>query len=119
MNFRRKSGTALLQRGSAPVDVGSPSSAVEAGVDEARAVEAGVVEPRSVEGEVQPSGVFTKILINHLEKLHSTDDLTELLRRTGDNRSLDEFKEAAGSTSIDQFARLRTEANSLFGPDVP
>jgi hypothetical protein len=114
MNFRRKSGTALLQRESAPVDVGSPSPAAEAG-----AVEAGAAEAGAVEGDVQPSGVFTKILINHLETLHSTDDLTELLRRTGDNRSLDEFKEAAGSTSIDQFARLRTEANSLFGPDVP
>lgn len=66
-------------------------------------------------GLVQPSGVFTKILINDLEKCHSTDALRELLRRTGDIRSLEEFKQSVGSTSIEQFVRLRHEANLLFG----
>jgi hypothetical protein len=64
---------------------------------------------------VQPSGVFTKMLISDLEKWHSVDTLTDLLRRTGDARSLEEFKRSAGSTSIEQFVRLRNEANSLFG----
>jgi hypothetical protein len=65
---------------------------------------------------VQPSGVFTTILLRSLEERLSVEQLEDLLRRAGETRSLAEFKETAASTSIEQFTRLRHEANLIIGP---
>jgi hypothetical protein len=64
---------------------------------------------------VQPSGVFTMILLRSLEERLTPDELQELLRRAGVTRSVAEFKETAASASIDQFTRLRHEADSVLG----
>jgi hypothetical protein len=64
---------------------------------------------------VQPSGVFTMILLRSLEERLPVDQVEDLLRRAGETRSLAEFKEAAASTSIEQFTRLRHEADLVFG----
>jgi hypothetical protein len=65
---------------------------------------------------VQPSGVFTMILLRSLEERLSTDELQELLQRAGETCTVAEFKETATSASIDQFTRLRHEANLVLGP---
>jgi hypothetical protein len=64
---------------------------------------------------VQPSGVFTMILLRSLEERLSVDELQELLRRAGETCTVAEFKEMAASASIDQFTRLRREANLIHG----
>jgi hypothetical protein len=64
---------------------------------------------------VQPAGVFTMILVRTLEEKLSPDEFGDLLRRAGENRSVAEFKETAASASIDQFTRLRREANAVLG----
>jgi hypothetical protein len=64
---------------------------------------------------VQPSGVFTTILLRSLEERLSVEQLEDLLRRAGETRSLAEFKETAASTSIEQFSRLRHEADLVLG----
>jgi hypothetical protein len=112
VNVRRRAGTALLPGRAAGVLSWEESESIVRGDPPVRLSDSGA---KSGPGPVQPSGVFTKILLNDLEKCHSTDALTELLRRTGDNRSLEEFKESAGATSIEQFVRLRHEADLLFG----
>jgi hypothetical protein len=65
---------------------------------------------------VQPAGVFTMILLRSLEERLSVDEIDELLQRAGETRTLAEFKETAASTSIEQFTRLRHEANLTIGP---
>lgn len=67
----------------------------------------------------QPAGVFTMILVRTLEEKLSADEFGELLRRAGENRSVAEFKETAASASIDQFTRLRHEADSVLGLGPP
>jgi hypothetical protein len=64
---------------------------------------------------VQPSGVFTMILLRSLEERLPVEQVEDLLRRAGETRSLAEFKETAASTSIEQFTRLRHEADLVFG----
>jgi hypothetical protein len=64
---------------------------------------------------VQPSGVFTVILLRRLEERLTVDQLQDLLRRAGETRTVAEFKETAASTSIEQFSRLRHEADRVLG----
>jgi hypothetical protein len=64
---------------------------------------------------VQPSGVFTMILLRSLEERLTVDQLEELLRRAGETRGLAAFKETAAATSIEQFSRLRHEADRVLG----
>ena len=106
MNLRRKGRTALLTQDD--VETATEPATVPS------------ITPRpaaAAEGAppVQPSGVFTMILVSTLEERLSVDEFGELLRRAGENRSVAEFKQTAASTSIDQFTRLRHEANSVLG----
>jgi hypothetical protein len=64
---------------------------------------------------VQPSGVFTMILLRSLEERLSVDELQQLLQRAGVTGTVAEFKEVAASSSIDQFTRLRHEADRVLG----
>ena len=48
---------------------------------------------------VQPSGVFTMILLRSLEERLSPDELQELLQRAGETCTVAEFKETATSAS--------------------
>lgn len=105
MNLRRKGRTTLLNR----VDV-TQETASDAVADTAprqTAPQGGVA--------VQPSGVFTMILLRSLEERLPVEQVEDLLRRAGETRSLAEFKETAASTSIEQFTRLRHEADLVFG----
>ena len=102
MNLRRKGRTALLtrteeQQESPPEEQPRQST------------------PRAGES-VHPAGVFTMILLRSLEERLSADELQELLQRAGETRTLAEFKETAASTSLEQFTRLRHEANLTVGP---
>jgi hypothetical protein len=101
VNLRRKGRTALLNRDVEPGPVPSITPRPAATAEEAP--------------PVQPSGVFTMILVRTLEEKLSPDEFGELLRRAGENRSVAEFKQTAASASIDQFTRLRHEANSVLG----
>jgi hypothetical protein len=56
------------------------------------------------------------ILLRSLEERLSVDEIDALLQRAGETRTLAEFKETAASTSIEQFTRLRHEANLTIGP---
>jgi hypothetical protein len=105
VNLRRKGRTALLNR-----DDDAPETASNAVPDTAprqTAPQAGV--------PVQPSGVFTMILLRSLEERLSVEQLQDLLRRAGETCTVAEFKETAASTSIEQFARLRHEADLVLG----
>lgn len=106
MNLRRKGRTTLLNR----VDVTQETAPDDAPdtVPRQTAPQGGV--------PVQPSGVFTMILLRSLEERLSVDQVEDLLRRAGETRSLAEFKAAAASTSIEQFTRLRHEADLVLGP---
>jgi hypothetical protein len=101
VNLRRKGRTALLTRFHEEQEIAPDTeprhSAAHAGAP------------------VQPSGVFTEILLRSLEEQLSDEELEELLRRAGETRSLAEFRATAASTSIDQFTRLRHEANLVLG----
>jgi hypothetical protein len=101
VNLRRKGRTALLTR---------TEEAPESAQDTA---------PRQTVPQVgvavQPSGVFTMILLRSLEERLSGDELQELLQRAGETCTVAEFKETAASASIDQFTRLRHEANLVLG----
>ena len=114
MNLRRKGRTALLNRddvepgtkpGTEPATE-PPTPPASATADAADAADA---------PPVQPSGVFTMMLVRSLEEKLSADEFADLLRRAGENRSPAEFKATAASASIDQFTRLRHEANSVLG----
>jgi hypothetical protein len=108
VNLRRKGRTALLTR----VDE-APETVPETMQD--------TVPRRAVPqagAAVQPSGVFTMILLRSLEERLSVDELQELLQRAGETRTVAEFKETAASASIDQFTRLRHEANLVLGPGL-
>jgi len=65
---------------------------------------------------VHPAGVFTMILLRSLEEQLTVDELQALLERAGETRTVAEFKESAASTTIEQFSRLRHEANLTVGP---
>ena len=107
MNLRRKGRTALLTR----VEE-APEAVPEPALDTVRrsaAPNTGVA--------VQPSGVFTVILLRSLEERLTVDELQELLQRAGETGTVAEFKETAASASIDQFTRLRHEASLVLGPD--
>jgi diguanylate cyclase (GGDEF)-like protein len=54
----------------------------------------------------QISGLYTMPLIYRLEENLSADDLSELLARAGETRSLEDLKDMASWTSFDQFKRL-------------
>jgi len=105
VNLRRKGRTTLLNR----VDV----------TQETASDAVGDTAPRQTPPQggvaVQPSGVFAMILLRSLEERLPVDQLEELLRRAGETRSLAEFKETAASTSIEQFTRLRHEADLVLG----
>ena len=106
MNLRRKGRTALLTR----VEE-APEAVPEPALDTVRrsaAPNTGVA--------VQPSGVFTVILLRSLEERLTADELQELLQRAGETGTVAEFKETAESASIEQFTRLRHEANLVLGP---
>jgi hypothetical protein len=105
VNLRRKGRTALLNR----IDQTLPSEleTMQDTVPRQSAPQIGVA--------VQPSGVFTTILLRTLEERLSDDELQALLHRAGETRTVAEFKETAASTSIDQFTRLRHEANLVLG----
>jgi hypothetical protein len=109
VNLRRKGRTALLNRVEEP-----QQTAADTAVD----TDAGT-EPRPATantGEsVQPSGVFTMILLRSLEERLSVDQLQDLLQRAGETCTVAEFKETAASTSIEQFTRLRREADLVLG----
>ncbi len=106
MNLRRKGRTTLLNRVAAPQE--TESDAVPDTAPRQTAPQAGAAGPRS--------GVFTMILLRSLEERLSVDQLEDLLRRAGETRTLAEFKETAASTSIEQFTRLRHEADLVLGP---
>lgn len=104
VNLRRKGRTALLtrteeQQETAPEEAPRPTTP-QAG------------EP------VQPAGVFTMILLRSLEERLTVDELQALLQRAGETCTVAEFKETAASTSIEQFSRLRHEANLTVGPTL-
>jgi hypothetical protein len=61
------------------------------------------------------AGVFTMILLRSLEERLSVDELQQLLQRAGVTGTVAEFKEVAASSSIDQFTRLRHEADRVLG----
>jgi hypothetical protein len=105
VNLRRKGRTTLLNRPDVAQE--TTTDAVEETAPPQTAPQGGVA--------VQPSGVFTMILLRSLEERLSVDQLEELLRRAGETRSLAEFKETAASTSIEQFSRLRHEADRVLG----
>jgi hypothetical protein len=109
VNLRRKGRTALLTRAEEAPDV-APEAASETTLDSVPRRAA----PRTGVA-VQPSGVFTMILLRSLEERLSTDELQELLQRAGETCTVAEFKETATSASIDQFTRLRHEANLVLG----
>ena len=106
MNLRRKGRTTLLNR----VDVTQETAPDDAPDTVPRQTAPQVGVP------VQPSGVFTMILLRSLEERLTVDQLEELLRRAGETRGLAAFKETAASTSIEQFTRLRHEADLVLGP---
>jgi hypothetical protein len=106
VNLRRKGRTALLTRLEEAPET-APESMHDS-VPRRTAPRAGVA--------VQPSGVFTMILLRSLEERLSADELQELLVRAGETCTVAEFKETATSASIDQFTRLRHEANLVLGP---
>ena len=104
MNLRRKGRTTLLNR--IELTEETASETVPDTAPRQTAPQAGV--------PVQPSGVFTMILLRSLVERLAVDQLEELLRRAGETRSLAEFKETAASTSIEQFTRLRREADLVL-----
>jgi hypothetical protein len=104
VNLRRKGRTALLNRTEEQQET-VPEEAPRATTPQAG-------EP------VQPAGVFTMILLRSLEERLTVDELQELLYRAGETRTVAEFKETAASTSIEQFTRLRHEANLTVGPTL-
>ena len=110
VNLRRKGRTTLLNRVDAPQETASQETASNTVPDTA---------PRRTSPQggvaVQPSGVFTMILLRSLEERLTVDQLEELLRRAGETRGLAAFKETAASTSIEQFTRLRHEADLVPG----
>jgi hypothetical protein len=71
--------------------------------------------PKTSTTTTDASVVFTKVLIRSLEEKLRPDAFEEILRRTGETRSVEEFKETAEGTSIDQFRRLLQEANLFMG----
>ena len=105
VNLRRKGRTTLLNR--VELTEESASETVPDTAPRQTAPQAGV--------PVQPSGVFTMILLRSLEERLSVDQVEELLRRAGETRSLAEFKETAATASIEQFTRLRHEADQVLG----
>ena len=104
VNLRRKGRTTLLNR--VELTQETDSDPVPDTAPRQTAPQVGV--------PVQPSGVFTMILLRSLEERLAVDQLEELLRRAGETRSLAEFKETAASTSIEQFTRLRREADLVL-----
>jgi hypothetical protein len=106
VNLRRKGRTALLTRVEEP-----PEVVPEPVRDTARRS----ATPNSGVA-VQPSGVFTMILLRSLEERLTVDELQELLQRAGETCTVAEFKQTAESASIEQFTRLRHEANLVLGP---
>jgi len=115
VNLRRKGRTTLLNRVDAPQETASHETASQ----ETASNTVPDTAPRRTSPQggvaVQPSGVFTMILLRSLEERLTVDQLEELLRRAGETRGLAAFKETAASTSIEQFTRLRHEADLVPG----
>jgi len=115
VNLRRKGRTTLLNRVDAPQETASQETASQ----ETASNTVPDTAPRRTSPQggvaVQPSGVFTMILLRSLEERLTVDQLEELLRRAGETRGLAAFKETAASTSIEQFTRLRHEADLVPG----
>jgi hypothetical protein len=107
VNLRRKGRTALLTRIEEAPEIAP--EAVQDTVRRRAAPNAGVA--------VQPSGVFTMILLRSLEERLTVDELQDLLKRAGETGTVAEFKERAESASIEQFTRLCHEAGLVLGPD--
>jgi hypothetical protein len=91
VNLRRKGRTALLTRIEEAPEIAP--EAVQDTVRRRAAPNAGVA--------VQPSGVFTMILLRSLEERLTVDELQDLLKRAGET----------GTT------RLCHEASLVLGPD--
>jgi hypothetical protein len=120
VNLRRKGRTTLLNRVDAPQETASQETASqETASQETASNTVPDTAPRRTSPQggvaVQPSGVFTMILLRSLEERLTVDQLEELLRRAGETRGLAAFKETAASTSIEQFTRLRHEADLVPG----
>jgi hypothetical protein len=115
VNLRRKGRTTLLNR----VDASKETASNETASNETASDTVADTAPRRTAPQggvaVQPSGVFTMILLRSLEERLTVDQLEELLRRAGETRGLAAFKETAASTSIEQFTRLRHEADLVLG----
>jgi hypothetical protein len=115
VNLRRKGRTTLLNR----VDASQETASNETASNETASDTVADTAPRRTAPQggvaVQPSGVFTMILLRSLEERLTVDQLEELLRRAGETRGLAAFKETAASTSIEQFTRLRHEADLVLG----
>jgi hypothetical protein len=112
VNLRRKGRTTLLNRVDASQETASQETVSHTVPD---------IAPRQTAPQggvaVHPSGVFTMILLRSLEERLTVDQLEELLRRAGVTRGLAAFKETAATTSIEQFTRLRHEADLMLGLD--
>jgi hypothetical protein len=120
VNLRRRGRTTLLNR----VDASQETASEETRTEETESREtasntAPDTAPRQTAPQggvaVQPSGVFTMILLRSLEERLTVDQIEELLRKAGETRGLAAFKETAASTSIEQFSRLRHEADLVLG----
>ena len=59
----------------------------------------------------QVSGLYTMILMDSLGNRLSADDLSELLGRASETRSIEDLKDMSSWTSFDQFKRLLQEAS--------
>jgi hypothetical protein len=68
---------------------------------------------------VAASGLYTMMLIRALEARLLPDEFEEFLRKAGETRSVEEFKEAAASATVPEFMRLREVANMFVGLDFP
>jgi hypothetical protein len=115
VNLRRKGRTALLNRDDVEPGTKPGTEPATEPPTEPPTTPASATEDAADAPPVQPSGVFTMILVRSLEEKLSADEFADLLRRAGENRSPAEFKATAASASIDQFTRLRHEANSVLG----
>jgi hypothetical protein len=115
VNLRRRGRTTLLNR----VDASQESGSQETGSNGTGSNTVPDTAPRQTAPQggvaVQPSGVFTMILLRSLEERLTVDQIEELLRRAGETRGLAAFKETAASASIEQFTRLRHEADLVLG----
>jgi hypothetical protein len=120
VNLRWKGRTTLLNRVGASQEAASQEAASpETATQETATHTVADTEPRQTAPQggvaVHPSGVFTMILLRSLEERLTVDQLEELLRRAGETRGLAAFKETAATTSIEQFTRLRHEADLVLG----